>query len=186
MSIVLRSNLFGLIGNIQLRCVRHHRVIPMPDPMPYTSAIWKKRFPYRSRTQFEVTHDEVFTKDMQLKTLEERRHGKEKNNMWIEGHVSACLQSSILNHCVSRKWISVSVLRKVQFRHRSIACDSSIMQPNETEQTWRSYITTERVSSTETCSMDRPFVCGFKCGFHWTKFVKTGYRVDATRIVFAW
>jgi hypothetical protein len=48
----------------------------MPDPMPYTTAIWRKRFPYRNRTQFEVTHDEVYTKDMQLKTLEERRQGK--------------------------------------------------------------------------------------------------------------
>ena len=45
--------------------------------MPYTTAIWRKRFPYRHRTQFEVTHDEVYTKDMHLKTLEERRQGED-------------------------------------------------------------------------------------------------------------
>ncbi|CAF1119561.1 unnamed protein product [Rotaria sp. Silwood1] len=74
MSIIIRKNILVLTWNIQLKSVRHHRVIPMPDPMPYTTAIWRKRFPYRNKTQFEVTHDEVYTKDMQLKTLEERRH----------------------------------------------------------------------------------------------------------------
>jgi len=78
MSIIIRKNLLKLVWNIQLECVRHHRVISMPDPMPYTTAIWRKRFPYRNKTQFEVTHDEVYTKDMQLKTLEERRQGKQK------------------------------------------------------------------------------------------------------------
>ncbi|CAF3728779.1 unnamed protein product [Adineta steineri] len=73
MSIIIRKNLFKLLSNIQIECVRHHRVISMPDPMPYTTAIWRKRFPYRNKTQFEVTHDEVYTKDMQYKTLEERR-----------------------------------------------------------------------------------------------------------------
>ncbi|CAF3063354.1 unnamed protein product [Rotaria sp. Silwood2] len=76
MSIIIRKNLLKLVWNIQLESIRHHRVIPMPDPMPYTTAIWRKRFPYRNKTQFEVTHDEVYRKDMQLKTLEERRHGK--------------------------------------------------------------------------------------------------------------
>jgi hypothetical protein len=85
MSIIIRKNLLKLVWNIQLECVRHHRVIPMPDPMPYTSAVWRKRFPYRNKTQFEVTHDEVYTKDMHLKTLEERRQGKQKgyNNQSI-------------------------------------------------------------------------------------------------------
>ncbi|CAF1651333.1 unnamed protein product [Rotaria magnacalcarata] len=73
MSIIARKNLLKLAWNIQLKSVRHHRVIPMPDPMPYTTAIWRKRYPYRHKTQFEVTHDEVYTKDMELKTLEERR-----------------------------------------------------------------------------------------------------------------
>ena len=77
MSIQLGKNLCQLVRKIQLESVRYHRVIPMPDPMPYTTAIWRKRYPYRNRTQFEVTHDEVYTKDMQLKTLEERRQGKE-------------------------------------------------------------------------------------------------------------
>ena len=76
MSIIIRKNLLKIISNIQLESVRHHRVIPMPDPMPYTTAIWRKRVPYRDRTQFEVTHDEVYTKDMELKTLDERRKGK--------------------------------------------------------------------------------------------------------------
>jgi hypothetical protein len=78
MSIIIRKNLLKLAWNSQLKSVRHHRVIPMPDPMPYTTAIWRKRFPYRNKTQFEVTHDEVYTKDMHLKTLEERRQGKRK------------------------------------------------------------------------------------------------------------
>jgi hypothetical protein len=56
----------------------------MPDPMPYTTAIWRKRVPYRDRTQFEVTHDEVYTKDMELKTLEERRKGKNKISYNLE------------------------------------------------------------------------------------------------------
>ena len=78
MSIIIRKNLFKLVWNIQLKSVRHHRVIPLPDPMPYTTAIWRKRFPHRNKTQFEVTHDEIYTKDMQFKTLEERRQGKVK------------------------------------------------------------------------------------------------------------
>lgn len=69
----LQRNLLKTLGQIQRECVRHHRVIPLPDPMPYTTAIWRKRNPYRNQTQFEVSHDEVFTKDMELKTLEERR-----------------------------------------------------------------------------------------------------------------
>ncbi|CAF4352393.1 unnamed protein product [Rotaria magnacalcarata] len=81
MSIIARKNLLKLAWNIQLKSVRHHRVIPMPDPMPYTTAIWRKRYPYRHKTQFEVTHDEVYTKDMELKTLEERRQGK--NNRYV-------------------------------------------------------------------------------------------------------
>lgn len=76
MSVILRRNLLKLTDSIQLMSVRHHRVIPMPDPMPYTTAIWRKRFPYRNQTQFEVTHDEVYTKDMELKSLEERRRGE--------------------------------------------------------------------------------------------------------------
>ena len=75
MSMILRKNLFRLITSIQIESIRHHRVIPMPDPMPYTTAIWRKRFPFRNKTQFEVTHDEIYTKDMQLKTLDERRQG---------------------------------------------------------------------------------------------------------------
>lgn len=74
----LQRNLLKTFGQIQRECVRHHRVIPLPDPMPYTTAIWRKRNPYRNQTQFEVSHDEVFTKDMELKTLEERRQGKMK------------------------------------------------------------------------------------------------------------
>lgn len=76
MSIQFGRNLCKIVHKIQWESVRYHRVIPMPDPMPYTTAIWRKRNPYRNRTQFEVTHDEVYTKDMQLKTLEERRQGK--------------------------------------------------------------------------------------------------------------
>lgn len=79
MSIFLRKTLLTkVISNIQLEYVRHHRVIPLPDPMPYTTAVWRKRFPFRHKTQFEVTHDEVYTKDMQLKTLDERRQGKKR------------------------------------------------------------------------------------------------------------
>ena len=51
-------------------------VILVPDPMPYNTAIGRKRFPYQHRTQFEVTHDEVYTKDMHLETWEERRQGE--------------------------------------------------------------------------------------------------------------
>ena len=77
MLIIVQRNLLKTFRQIQRECVRHHRVIPLPDPMPYTTAIWRKRFPYRNQTQFEFSHDEVFTKDMELKSLEERRHGKQ-------------------------------------------------------------------------------------------------------------
>lgn len=78
MSNQLGKNLFKFVRKIQLESVRYHRVTPLPDPMPYTTAIWRKRYPFRNRSQFEVTHDEVYTKDMQLKTLDERRQGKKK------------------------------------------------------------------------------------------------------------
>ncbi len=103
MSFIIRKNLLKLVSNIQLESIRHHRVIPMPDPMPYTTAIWRKRFPYRNKTQFEVTHDEVYTKDMQLKTLEERRQGKEKFQQTINSIIFFSFKKNlILNQSV---WI---------------------------------------------------------------------------------
>ena len=82
MSFIMKRNLLKLADKVQLNFVRHHRVIPIPDPMPYTTAVWRKRYPYRNRTQFEVNHDEIYTKDMQLKQLEERRQGRKlvRNN----------------------------------------------------------------------------------------------------------
>ncbi len=103
MSFIIRKNLLKLVSNIQLESIRYHRVIPMPDPMPYTTAIWRKRFPYRNKTQFEVTHDEVYTKDMQLKTLEERRQGKEKFQQTINSIIFFSFKKNlILNQSV---WI---------------------------------------------------------------------------------
>ncbi|CAF0913965.1 unnamed protein product [Didymodactylos carnosus] len=70
------SILCRLVGSsvkINQNFIRHARVIPIPDPMPYTTAIWRKRYPYRHRGQFEVHHDETYTKDMELKTLAERK-----------------------------------------------------------------------------------------------------------------
>lgn len=116
MSMIARTTLLRLVGTVQRESVRHHRVIPLPDPMPYTTAIWRKRFPYRNRTQFEVTHDEVYTKDMHLKTLEERRQGEYQ----YKGRLDLCwriicrIRSSTIASGESKHWSSLVAQHSVQ------------------------------------------------------------------------